>query len=445
MAKTLLLIFLLLCRQLARISGTLSNPFRADGDINQVIPEYNDVKRIKAYHNMTPATRHDVPLLNQELPSCGVNPRVKWSATVGSSVYSTPVIFPSGPEGTKQIFLSTFYQYVEVLGFDGYKPWGFPLGFDGSSFQSSPILYDIDGDGTNDLALIDKNANIYWVRLGEYGQYLEDFHIQVPKLKVKKDWADGMDPAFLDSYVMTSMFDNRFEPKNTAQAVKPDVLLGVNKKESGEPVAQRKLHLGSQKREEVHHWTGRVLMNVETEEIEDVNQETPKEMEEESSAAQHKETQIDDEFARERNAWEAKREEENEQDLKDRENFEQDGKEHDLNEAYSPPHWDDPHGDPINPVDGGDPMEWTDDYNVQRYRHWERRSYFGDDYLFNGYGGWGINDTHFAFVDPHVLASATLADINNDGDMELIIPISYYFDKEEYRGLFHSLSFLSSN
>ena len=51
-----------------------------------------------------------------------------------------------------------------------------------------------------------------------------------------------------------------------------------------------------------------------------------------------------------------------------------------------------------------------------------------------GGGRWGMNDSHFVFVDPHVLSSPSLADVNGDGDMELIMAVSYYFDKEDYIG-----------
>ena len=61
------------------------------------------------------------------------------------------LVFPSGPEGKKQIFTSTFYEYIEMLGFDGFKPLGWPISFPESSFQGTPILYDINGDGKNDL------------------------------------------------------------------------------------------------------------------------------------------------------------------------------------------------------------------------------------------------------------------------------------------------------
>lgn len=79
------------------------------------------------------------------------------------------------------------------------------------------MLYDIDGDGTNDVGVVDKNGNLFWIRIGEFGQYLEDYHIQVPKLKIKRDWADGLDPKFTDNYVITSMFDHKSDRDNGRQ------------------------------------------------------------------------------------------------------------------------------------------------------------------------------------------------------------------------------------
>ena len=44
--------------------------------------------------------------------------------------------------------------------------------------------------------------------MGEFSEYLSDFHVQVPKLKLKKDWAKGLDPNFVDNYATVSMFDH---------------------------------------------------------------------------------------------------------------------------------------------------------------------------------------------------------------------------------------------
>ena len=59
----------------------------------------------------------------------------------------------------------------------------------------------------------DKNGNMYWVRIGEYGQYLEDYHIKVPELKIRKDWYNMIDAKEMDKIVLNSMFDhyNRYD------------------------------------------------------------------------------------------------------------------------------------------------------------------------------------------------------------------------------------------
>ena len=369
----------------------LSNPLRADGDVTKVIPEYSDVKTFKSYYNMTPENLRNVDVLKANLESCNVDAHLKWTSVVGSSVYSTPVLFPSGDDEKRQIFLNTFYEYIEVIGHDGYKPWGFPLGFDGSSFQTSPILYDIDGDGVNDVGVVDKDANLYWIRLGEFGQYLEDFHMQVPKLKVRKDWADGMDPAFLDSYVLTSMFDHRRDTKDTSRTVRQDVLQVLARQDTYPEqnmqtsqtrrlrVAKRGLREGGGHR--------RHLLQVEggAEPIDDKPLEK--------------------------------------------------GDRREQGEAhYMPPRW----TDPDMSENRCDPSEWMDDYTAGQFhgRQYMGRAYMGDDMMFNGYGPMGgiYNDSDYVSVDAHVLASSTLADVNNDGNMEIIIPVSYYFDKTEYAG-----------
>ena len=40
----------------------------------------------------------------------------------------------------------------------------------------------------------------------------------------------------------------------------------------------------------------------------------------------------------------------------------------------------------------------------------------------------------YVAVDPHILATPVLTDLNNDGRLEeMIIPVSYYFDVDQYR------------
>lgn len=204
-----MLVFTILLAQFVSVfASPITNPLKSDADIGNVLPEYFDSKRTKNYHTLTPngtiPAQEVVSKMNFEKDS---EFRLRWATTVGSPVYSTPVLFPSALDGSKQIFVSTFYQYAELLDKDGFKSWGWPLSFEDSSFQGSPMVYDVDGDGNIDMGVVDKNGNMFWVRIGEFGEYLEDYHVQVPKLRVKRDWSEGLDPQFVDSYVKLSMFD----------------------------------------------------------------------------------------------------------------------------------------------------------------------------------------------------------------------------------------------
>ena len=117
-------------------SAPLSNPLLNDTVVHKVIPEYFDNKRhFRKFHESVPEKLHQIPVitLKHKHPQCSISFKQRWSTNVGSSVYSTPVIFPSGQEGKKQIFLNTFYEFVEIIGQDGYKPWGWPLAFEGDS------------------------------------------------------------------------------------------------------------------------------------------------------------------------------------------------------------------------------------------------------------------------------------------------------------------------
>ena len=55
--------------------------------------------------------------------SCDIGFRFRWSTNVGSSIFAPPVIYPTGVSGKKSVFQSTFYQFIEMISHDGFKPW----------------------------------------------------------------------------------------------------------------------------------------------------------------------------------------------------------------------------------------------------------------------------------------------------------------------------------
>lgn len=45
-----------------------------------------------------------------------------------------------------------------------------------------------------------------------------------------------------------------------------------------------------------------------------------------------------------------------------------------------------------------------------------------------------IKGVNYVEVDPHILATGVIDDLNQDGvTEELVIPVSYYYDPDDYR------------
>lgn len=193
--------------------------------------------------------------LGQGNAQCPLELELLWAAQLGGAVYANPLARRSMfSDGGVQIVAPTFARYLELVeGAEGLAPEGWPLAFDvedledgddddddddhgdggsnpGASaakpkhhnrpfggahrkaergpalFHGSAMVHDVNGDGVDDVGVCDGDGNVYWVAVGAYGEYLHDYRISVPKLRVKRDWHVGLDQAFTDNYVELSMF-----------------------------------------------------------------------------------------------------------------------------------------------------------------------------------------------------------------------------------------------
>lgn len=58
-----------------------------------------------------------------------------------------------------------------------------------------------------------------------------------------------------------------------------------------------------------------------------------------------------------------------------------------------------------------------------------------DDYYYNDEGEFeeipkdAIDHSNFVYIDPHILATPVVEDLDGDGHQEIIVPVSYFFDK----------------
>eukprot|EP00898_Chlorokybus_atmophyticus_P003628 jgi/Chlat1/4266/Chrsp29S04370 len=127
--------------------------------------------------------------------TCPVNAQLRWAAEASSSIYATPVIADLTSEGQKDVIVPTFVHYIDVMdGSDGAKLAGWPA-FHKSHAHASPLLYDYDGDGTLDVLLATYAGEI--LVYSETG--IQFSHkLEVPRLQVRKDWYVGLNKDHVD-------------------------------------------------------------------------------------------------------------------------------------------------------------------------------------------------------------------------------------------------------
>lgn len=131
-------------------------------------------------------------LLNKQCPQ---NLELRWQTEVSSSIYATPLIADINSDGKLDVVVPSFVHYLEVLeGSDGDKMPGWPA-FHQSTVHASPLLYDIDKDGVREIALATYNGEVLFFRVSGY---MMSDKLEVPRLKVKRDWHVGLNPDPVD-------------------------------------------------------------------------------------------------------------------------------------------------------------------------------------------------------------------------------------------------------
>ncbi|XP_052176758.1 protein DEFECTIVE IN EXINE FORMATION 1-like isoform X2 [Diospyros lotus] len=139
------------------------------------------------------------PFMEVDLPlnkRCPQQLDLRWQAEVSSSVYATPLIADINSDGRLDIIVPTFLHFLEVLeGSDGDKMPGWPA-FHQSTVHSTPLLYDIDKDGEREIALATYEGEVLFFRVTGY--MMSENKLEIPQLKVKKDWYLGLLPDPVD-------------------------------------------------------------------------------------------------------------------------------------------------------------------------------------------------------------------------------------------------------
>ncbi|KAL2934277.1 Protein DEFECTIVE IN EXINE FORMATION 1 [Bienertia sinuspersici] len=131
-------------------------------------------------------------LLNTQCPQ---NLELRWQAEVSSSIYATPLIADINSDGKLDVVIPSFVHYLEVLeGSDGDKMPGWPA-YHQSTVHASPLLYDIDKDGVREIALATYNGEVLFFRASGY---MMSDKLAVPRRRVRKNWFEGLNPDPVD-------------------------------------------------------------------------------------------------------------------------------------------------------------------------------------------------------------------------------------------------------
>lgn len=83
---------------------------------------------------------------------------------------------------------------------------------------------------------------------------------------------------------------------------------------------------------------------------------------------------------------------------------------------------------------------FTDEYDdFDHMDHFDDTGDVTDDpHMFRSDSYYG--DEEYVYVDPHVMATPVLVDVNGDGTLDLIMSVSYFFDEDDYKDLNHRAS-----
>ncbi|KAG6524948.1 hypothetical protein ZIOFF_014893 [Zingiber officinale] len=287
--------------------------------------------------------------------------------------------FDRTSDGKLEIVVPSFVHYLEVLeGSDGDKMPGWPA-FHQLTVHSSPLLYDIDKDGTREIALATYDGVVNFFRVSGY---LMMDKLEVPRRKVHKNWYAGLDPDPVDRShpdVHDDSISKEASAKNSISriqyngvssnlndTIKRDASL-ENDTEENQTQTQRSLleEIDNQGAHDGHskdHNTG--------DGVQGATVENDQELEEaDSSFDLFRDT---DELADEYN--------------------------YDYDDYIDESMWGD--------------ENWTEESHET-----------AEDYV---------------SIDSHILCTPVIADIDNDGTKEMVVDVSYFFDHEYYDNLEHS-------
>jgi len=319
--------------------------------------------------------------------ACPAGVEVRWMKPTRSSVYATPLITDFFGDGSKSIVVPSFHRYLEVIrGSTGEELPGWPAEHP-SDVHASPLLYDVDEDGVLDVLLATYEGHV--LAFKDNGERMKDRSFRLPSLKVKEGWYVGLRKDHVDRQDPdVGRRDTHTGDAGAALLSEEDIAKALHEEARGE-------------RESVVDRKARSLLQAE------VQVEPGKHQLSEEAA---KSFEVFDELDDEREVDEVGEIHEDEDGMF--EGLEEDAAYYEEDEYEEETGW----------TGRRDGMDVDDDL-------WDED--WWDDYS-------PVLEDGQVKIDPHVLCTPALGDVDGDGRLELVVALSHFFDRERYDNPLHA-------
>ncbi|XP_033626702.1 protein DEFECTIVE IN EXINE FORMATION 1-like isoform X2 [Asterias rubens] len=166
-------------------------------------------------------------IINSNTGSCHYDLDVVWTREISNSLIAvSPLVADINADKFLDIISPAFNEEVAVLqGVKGQNLPGsnWPASLPGSSYHASPLMYDINSNGQDDVAVFSSDGEIFF--FDAEGNLMNERTMRIPHLKIQKEWWDktsGMRDDVLRQSIRSS------QQKNQQFMRSPDDELFVN-------------------------------------------------------------------------------------------------------------------------------------------------------------------------------------------------------------------------
>ncbi|CCW71639.1 unnamed protein product [Phytomonas sp. Hart1] len=330
---------------------------------------------------------------------CNNGIQLEWTARVGSSIISTPRIVDLMHEGRKEILIPTFSHYFEALsGLDGQSIPGFPFVHSKFKTYATPLPVDMDGDGRTEwlVAMYTGELMIFTQEGKSLGT------VPVPPLVVKKNWMK-LENATLDEMISKQFPKLKAEGQRTPEEISK---------------TRRVIDLSTIRApgaEDYEEFTTDSAENLRTSQFNDKRQHPLQSTESNGSLIQDTDQEFD---------W-------------DEETVDDDTPVD--NEKMSDYQGGDKEPIKLNPNSTLSP-EAKASMNLLFHPEWYQTEvvYDAEEDAFSAHNLLGkisvsVEENEIA-IDAHILSTPVITDVDKNGDLDVIVHVSYFFDMSYYQG-----------